>query len=123
MVIFFVTIILAIVDSSSWPVPFFFITMASVVVLNMAAGVFQNSSFGVAAKLPLSYTNAVVIGMNFSGTYTSLASIVSIAVSSGPKTAAIYYFTSAFIFTGVLLAIYLALNKTVRKVQSYKLLN
>jgi equilibrative nucleoside transporter 1/2/3 len=59
-----VTIVLALVDSSSWPVAFFYITMVCVVILNMAAGTYQNLSWATAAKLPMKYTNAVMIGCN-----------------------------------------------------------
>ena len=40
-IVLIVTIVLAAVDTSSWPVAFFYITMACVVVLNMAAGIYQ----------------------------------------------------------------------------------
>ena len=58
------TIILAAMDSSSWPVTFFYITMLCVVVLNMAAGVYQNLLWATAANLPMKYANAVIIGNN-----------------------------------------------------------
>ena len=59
-----ITIALAAVDSTSWPVTFFFLTMACVVLLNMAAGVYQNLSWATAADLPMKYSNAVMIGCN-----------------------------------------------------------
>ena len=37
-------------------------SLLSVVVLNMAGGVYQNTVFGLAAKLPPRYTGAVVLG-------------------------------------------------------------
>ena len=39
-----------------------FFSLLSVVVLNMAGGVYQNTVFGLAAKLPPRYTGAVVLG-------------------------------------------------------------
>lgn len=38
MALFVMTIVLAVVDSTEWTAAFFYVTMASVVVLNMAAG-------------------------------------------------------------------------------------
>ena len=38
------------------------ISLLSVVLLNMAGGVYQNTVFGLAAKLPARYTGAVVLG-------------------------------------------------------------
>ncbi|KAG8201380.1 hypothetical protein JTE90_016855 [Oedothorax gibbosus] len=93
--IFICTVFLAMLDSSSWPGAFFYITMASVVVINMANGIYQNSIYGLAAKLPMKYSMAIVLGSNTSGTFTSLIHILSIAASPNERTAAIYYFITA----------------------------
>lgn len=95
LIIFFVTIILAIVDSSKWPLTFFYVTMVTVVILNMASGIYQNCIFGTGAKFPGSYTNAILIGSNFSGTFTSIVNLLSIWLAPKPQEAAIYYFITA----------------------------
>ncbi|XP_067128720.1 equilibrative nucleoside transporter 3 [Centruroides vittatus] len=95
VIIFILTVVLAMVDSTSWPDMFFYATMVLVVLLNMANGVYQNSVFGVAANLPMRYSNAVVLGANISGTLASIINIISIAASPNLKTAAIYYFITA----------------------------
>ncbi|XP_054709130.1 equilibrative nucleoside transporter 3-like [Uloborus diversus] len=79
IVIFILTVVLAMLDSSSWAGAFFYITMASVVILNMANGIYQNSLYGLAAKLPMKYSMAIVLGSNTSGTFTSLILLLSIA--------------------------------------------
>lgn len=114
--VFIVTVALAMADSVSWPGVFFWITMASVVVLNIAGGIYQNSVYGMAAKLPFKYTGAVVLGSNISGTLTAIISIASLYFSSSKRTAAIYYFIAAMF---VLLACFdtyfaLPLNKFYR---------
>ena len=53
------------------------LTMVSVVILNAATGVYQNSLYGLVAILPPRYTNAVILGNNISGTITTVVSIVS----------------------------------------------
>jgi len=93
--VFIFTVILAMVDSSGWPGPFFFTTITSVVILNVANGIYQNSVYGLAARLPFRYTGAVVLGSNVSGTFTALINILSIAMAPNPRTAAIYYFITA----------------------------
>ncbi|XP_043235815.1 equilibrative nucleoside transporter 1-like isoform X1 [Amphibalanus amphitrite] len=93
--VFIFTVILAMVDSSRWPGPFFFTTITSVVILNVANGIYQNSVYGLAARLPFRYTGAVVLGSNISGTVTALIKILSIAMAPNPRTAAIYYFITA----------------------------
>lgn len=116
VLVFVVTVALAMINSSEWPGAFFWITMVSVVILNMAGGIYQNCVYGMAAKLPLKYTGAVVLGSNISGTFTSVVAIISSSFISSERTAAIYYFITAML---ILLACFdsyfaLPLNKFYR---------
>ena len=68
IVVLIITIVLAMVETSSWPTPFFYLTIGCVVVLNMANGIYQSTVFGLAARLAIKYTGAVVLGsVSFSG--------------------------------------------------------
>uniref|UniRef100_A0A915ITK3 Equilibrative nucleoside transporter 3 n=1 Tax=Romanomermis culicivorax TaxID=13658 RepID=A0A915ITK3_ROMCU len=89
------TIVLAMIDSVSWPEIFFVLTMLTVVICNCAVGVYQNCVYGMAANFPMKYTGAVVLGSNISGTLTSFISLISMLVTPNLKMAAIYYFTTA----------------------------
>ncbi|XP_015920118.1 equilibrative nucleoside transporter 1-like [Parasteatoda tepidariorum] len=109
IIIFFVTIILAMVNTTSWVGVFFGITMTSVVIINMANGVYQNSVYGLAAMLPMEYTMAVILGTNISGTFTAAILILSIAAYTHPRTGAIYYFLTALIVLLFCLDTFLAL--------------
>ncbi|XP_060528347.1 equilibrative nucleoside transporter 1 [Cylas formicarius] len=95
VVVFIITIVLAMVDSSEWPHTFFWTTMVTVVVLNMANGIYQNTIYGMAAKLPPKYTGAVILGNNISGTFVTIVSILSDAMTGNKRMAAIYYFITA----------------------------
>ncbi|XP_043496902.1 equilibrative nucleoside transporter 1 isoform X1 [Polistes fuscatus] len=95
VLIFVFTVILAMTDSSKWPGVFFWITMVSVVVLNTANGIYQNSVFGMAAKLPSKYTGAVILGSNICGTFTAFINLISQIMAPNARTAAIYYFITA----------------------------
>ncbi|XP_069679044.1 equilibrative nucleoside transporter 1 isoform X1 [Periplaneta americana] len=95
VVVFILTVILAMCDSSQWPEVFFTVTMITVVILNMANGVYQNTVYGMAAKLPFKYTGAVILGANISGTFTAIINVVSKFMSPNERTAAIYYFITA----------------------------
>ena len=117
VVMFVITIILAILDSSEWSAQFFYITMASVVVLNIANGVYQNSVYGLAAKLPMKYSNAVVLGSNISGTFTSVINIIAIALSPNLRVAAIYYFLAALLVLLACFDTYFALPLNVSPLQ------
>ncbi|ODM99939.1 Equilibrative nucleoside transporter 1 [Orchesella cincta] len=93
VILFIFTVVLAMLDTSEYPGVFFWLTIASVVVINMAGGIYQNSVYGIAAKLD--YTGAVVLGSNISGTFTSIINLISLAMAPSERTAAIYYFITA----------------------------
>ncbi|XP_063222993.1 equilibrative nucleoside transporter 1 isoform X3 [Bacillus rossius redtenbacheri] len=95
VLVFILTVILAMCDSSEWPDAFFWITIISFVILNMANGVYQNSVFGMAAKLPFKYTGVVILGTNVSGTFTAIINLFSSIMAPNARTAAIYYFITA----------------------------
>uniref|UniRef100_A0A6G1SIM5 Equilibrative nucleoside transporter 1 n=1 Tax=Aceria tosichella TaxID=561515 RepID=A0A6G1SIM5_9ACAR len=105
-IIFAITILLAFVDSYQWPGTFFYVTMISVVLLNMASGVYQNCVFGIGAKFPGKYTNAILIGSNLSGTFTSVVNLLSIWLAPQPQEAAMYYFTAALFVIVICLVSY-----------------
>ncbi|KAL9892159.1 equilibrative nucleoside transporter 1-like isoform X1 [Glossina fuscipes] len=116
LIIFTITIILAILDSSVWPDVFFWITMLSVILLNMANGIYQNTIYGMAATLPVEYTGAVVLGANISGLFATIVSICSSFVFSSYRTSAIYYFITAMLVLLMCFDTYFALplNKFYR---------
>lgn len=89
--IFVLTVVLAMVDSSEWPVTFFWLTMISVFFLNAFNAIFQNSVYGVAARLPQKYMGAVVLGSNICGTLVVFLQMTS-GLFDSLRTSAIYYF-------------------------------
>ena len=109
VICFIITVILAMLDSSTWQVEFFWITMVTVVFINMANGVYQNSVYGTAACLPMKYTNAVVLGSNTSGTITAVINIIAIAATPNPRSSAIYYFLTAIFILLIAFDTYFAL--------------
>uniref|UniRef100_A0A6P7F4T6 Equilibrative nucleoside transporter 1-like isoform X1 n=1 Tax=Diabrotica virgifera virgifera TaxID=50390 RepID=A0A6P7F4T6_DIAVI len=95
IVVFIFTIFMAMLDTSGAPQFFFWQTMLCVVIMNSANGVYQNSIFGIVAKLPGKYTAAVILGNNISGTFASLVSLISKLSTPNLKLAAIWYFIMA----------------------------
>ncbi|XP_075145843.1 equilibrative nucleoside transporter 2 [Haematobia irritans] len=116
LLIFIVTVLMAIMDSTNWQGAFFWITMVSVVLLNMANGIYQNTIYGMAATLPIKYTGAVVLGSNISGLFSTIMSICSTYIFSSPRTSAIYYFITAMLILLICFDTYFALplNKFYR---------
>ncbi|XP_025095094.1 equilibrative nucleoside transporter 1-like isoform X2 [Pomacea canaliculata] len=124
VLVFVLTVVLAMLDSSSWQEIFFWITMGSAVVLNSAGGVYQNTIYGVSAILPMKYTNAVIFGTNFSGTLVACISILAIALAPDIKTSAIYYFVTAIVILLIAFDTYfiLPLTKFYRHYKKIELL-
>ncbi|KAL8613124.1 hypothetical protein ACOMHN_035065 [Nucella lapillus] len=95
--VFIFTVILAMIDTSEWPALFFWLTLGLAVILNSACGFYQNSMYGIAAILPMKYTNAIIFGNNFSGTFVASINILAIALAPDIRTSAIYYFVTAIV--------------------------
>jgi len=95
VICFVMTVALVMINTSQIPGIFFWSTLGSIILLNMANGIYNNSVFGIAAKLPIKYIGAVVLGTNLSGTFISIANIVSMLIAPDNRTSAIYYFTIA----------------------------
>ncbi|XP_022246473.1 equilibrative nucleoside transporter 3-like isoform X2 [Limulus polyphemus] len=112
VVMFIVSVALAILDSSDWPGLFFYITMASIVLMSMGNGVYQNCIYGLAAKLPMKFSNAILVGTNISGTLAASFNVLSIAVVPDLRTAVIYSFVSAIFILLLALDTYFALPLT-----------
>lgn len=93
----FLHVILAIIDTSTWPLQFFITCCVSVFVMYVATGIMNSCVFYVAAILPMEYVNAIILGNNLSGCFTAIMNIVSKLTSPDLRISAIYYFLSAFI--------------------------
>ncbi|CAH8467418.1 unnamed protein product [Heterobilharzia americana] len=76
IIVLVLTIILALIDTSTFPRIFFFITIASLVIINCCVGIHQTLTFGIAAVLPMKYSNAVIVGSNACGAIISIVNIV-----------------------------------------------
>ncbi|XP_045539931.1 equilibrative nucleoside transporter 1 [Papilio machaon] len=109
VMVFVVTVMLAMVDSSEWTVIFFWITICTVFILNAFNAVFQNSVYGVAARLPPQYTGAVVLGSNICGTLVTLLKWLSDTFTSSRRTSAIYYFIAGMFVLLICFDTYFAL--------------
>lgn len=86
----------------------------------MANGIYQNTIYGIAAKLPFKYTGAVVLGSNISGCFTAVLSIISEVMFTGSaRTAAIYYFITALFILLICFDTYFALPLNVSLISCF----
>ncbi|KPM11983.1 equilibrative nucleoside transporter 1-like protein [Sarcoptes scabiei] len=97
LIFMILTVILAIIDTSEWITLFFYLTMLTVIILNIVNGIYQNSVYGFSSRLPMKYTNAIVTGSNVCGTFTALMNIITIWLSPNKRIAAIYFFASSIL--------------------------
>lgn len=93
-----ITTVFVKIDTSNMVTQFFFFTMITVIILNGANGIYQNSIYGLAAAFPASFTNAIVLGNNFCGTFVSVINIITITTFRESVTnAALAYFLIALL--------------------------
>uniref|UniRef100_A0A915Q1Y3 Nucleoside transporter n=1 Tax=Setaria digitata TaxID=48799 RepID=A0A915Q1Y3_9BILA len=91
-IIILVTLIFTLINTSHMIGGFFFITMATVVLLNAANGIYQSSLYGLTASFPPQYTNALILGNNICGTFVSVINIITLVAARSIRMAAFSYF-------------------------------
>ncbi|EFO95677.1 hypothetical protein CRE_13950 [Caenorhabditis remanei] len=92
-----ITMVFIYIDTSDFIATFYYVTLLSIVFLNAANGLFQNSLFGLASSFPFKYTNAILIGQNFCGTVVSLLALLTKVVANNIESRAVLYFGLASI--------------------------
>lgn len=122
VIIITLTIILAILDTSEWPQLFFYITLSSIIILNIANGIYQNCIYGIAALLPINYSRILVLGSNTGGFIVSLLHLISIILTQSLKLSAVYYFVVSLLILLVCFDIYYTSSISVRLFLNYKLI-
>lgn len=111
LVLFVITTILAIVDSTTWPDVFFGITMTTIVLFNAASAIYQSGMYALAAKLPEGYTQSYIVGQGIGGTFVAVLSIMSITFAGSLRSAAIGYFCCAVLVLFICVVTYVMLFK------------
>ncbi|PIO77074.1 nucleoside transporter [Teladorsagia circumcincta] len=99
------------VDTWQWMGTFFAITLLSIVLLNGANGIYQNSIFGLASDFPFKFTNAVIIGNNLCGTFVTVVNIITAFVSKNTANAAFAYFGISLITLGICFSSFFLLKR------------
>ncbi|GMR62996.1 hypothetical protein PMAYCL1PPCAC_33191, partial [Pristionchus mayeri] len=102
-----VLVLIALFDPSEEAMGWFYAaTLVLVAVLNASNGLYQNSIFGLTSDFPPNYTNAVVLGNNMCGIFTTVLNMVCTEIFDSYKTIALIYFSislATLIACGVLL--------------------
>ncbi|KAK3751849.1 hypothetical protein QZH41_009669 [Actinostola sp. cb2023] len=108
-VLFVLTTALVKIDTYEWTQRFFYITIGTVIVVNMATAVFQGGLFGLTGMMPFKYTGAVMTGQGIGGTFAAIANIVAIWGGKDPISSGFGYFLSAVVLLFICLICYILL--------------
>ena len=106
IVLFVFTDAMTMIDTDGWQREFYFVTLISVVAINVNAAIFQGGLLGVAGKFPPRYIGGVLSGQSLGGIFASATNVLFIAVGGGAVLAASCSFLIAVLFLGTALAAY-----------------
>jgi len=98
IVMFTFTSVMVKVDTDSWQRTFLLVTLASVVVININAAIFQGGILGVAGKFPPEYMGAVFSGQAVGGIFASGCNVVFLALGASEVDSALFCFVLSVVF-------------------------
>ncbi|XP_064096774.1 equilibrative nucleoside transporter 1-like isoform X2 [Macrobrachium nipponense] len=107
-----VVTVMTFINTDSWQLGFYIVTMIIVALLNMAVAVVQASSYGLAGMFPESCMSGLVSGQAISGIFSSVAMIVSLLVGGNDVISALIFFLVADVTLVLTIAGYIYLTKT-----------
>jgi len=98
ILMFTFTSIMVQINTDSWQYTFLMVTLASVVVININAAIFQGGILGVAGKFPPAYMGAVFSGQAVGGIFASGTNVVVLALGATPVQSAFFCFVLSVVF-------------------------
>lgn len=111
--LFIVTTVFVHVNTDAWQEGFFYLTLCTVVLLNMASAVLTGGLFGMLGKFSAAYISAASSGQSLGGVFAALAAIVSLRLGASPEHSAFVYFMVADVFLVLSIVCYLVLIRAV----------
>lgn len=108
---FVVTTVLVVIDTTNWKPLFFYITIGTIVVINISSAVYQGGLFGICGMMPQRYTGAIMTGQGVGGTFAALASIFSILGGKDAMSSGFGYFMSAAVVLAICLVTYFMVQR------------
>jgi len=112
ILLFVFTSVMVQVDTDLWQSTFMYVTLASVVVININAAIFQGGILGVAGKFPPAYMGAVFSGQAVGGIFASGTNVVVLALGASPTQAAFFCFVLSVIFMGTALIAFMVSTRS-----------
>jgi len=112
IILFAFTAGMTMVDSDEWQEAFLYITLASAVLININAAIFQGGLLGVAGKFPPQYMGGVFSGQAVGGIFASVTAVVMTLMGADPIYNGFFCFLFAVAFLTFSLVLYLWLTKS-----------
>nr|DBA15354.1 TPA: hypothetical protein GDO54_004580 [Pyxicephalus adspersus] len=110
-VVFILVTVLVKVDTSTWTMEFFALSLVCVAILSGASNVLTASVFGVTGRFPMKHSQSLISGQAMGGTVSALAAILDLTIASSVTESALAYFLTADIFLLICIAAYLLLPR------------
>ncbi|NXX81357.1 S29A3 protein, partial [Urocolius indicus] len=111
LAVFLVITVLVKVDTSTWTIHFFALTITCVVIVSGASTVFSSSIFGLSSCFPMENLQALISGQAMGGTISAVASVMDLAAASTVTDSALAYFLTADIFIVICIMVFLLLPR------------
>ncbi|XP_073452805.1 equilibrative nucleoside transporter 3 [Aquarana catesbeiana] len=111
LLVFILVTVLVKVDTSTWTMEFFALSLVCVAILSGASNVLTASVFGVTGRFPLQHSQSLISGQAMGGTVSALAAILDLSIASNVTDSALAYFLTADIFLLLCIAAYLLLPR------------
>lgn len=86
------------IETDAWQHNFMYVTLASVVFININAAIFQGGILGVAGKFPPAYMGAVFAGQAVGGIFASGTNVVVLAMGATDTQSAFFCFVISVVF-------------------------
>jgi len=112
ILLFAMTSAMCLLETDTWQSTFLYVTIASVVVININAAIFQSGLVGVAGKFPPQYIGGVFSGQAVGGILASVTNVVMTATGVHPTIGAFFCFAFAVLFLAFSLGLYIWLTRS-----------
>ncbi|VVC24455.1 Equilibrative nucleoside transporter,Major facilitator superfamily domain [Cinara cedri] len=116
IILFTITTVLVNVDTDSWQILFFLITLGSVIFLNIGSSIMQGAVFNLVSFFDSSYMTATICGQALGGIVTAISQILALWWGASSVHSAFIY----FLFANILILISLVLYTVLVKMNIYK---
>ncbi|XP_050442869.1 equilibrative nucleoside transporter 1 [Adelges cooleyi] len=111
LLLFAFTTLFVNIDTDSWQVLFFSITLGTVILLNIGSAIMQGAVYGLASFFDSGYMTATISGQALGGVVAALAQILALWWGASPVHSAFVYFLFANMFILLSLVLYTVLVK------------